>query len=281
MKYQLFWVIIALFPLFSFGQESDTYEKRWEEINQGIKYERSSRPKGPNKEYIAPQSFDENRRYDGDYETQPSEEEIIYSRDQRYNDGQNQGVKKHIRGEESQGLDDLNSPKSEAPKSVKSNNDRDYGNGDFFKYLFILIAIVLVVFLTYHFFFKNVGKSDQNISNIDYGQDQDINPETIEKSQLEKDLAQAISEENYRRAVRIYYILVLKALINRNLIKWEKRKTNTHYLAEMTTHSAFDNFNKSVNMYEWTWYGKNTPSMEVFERFKTFYDDLLKQLKDE
>lgn len=278
-KYQFIWVFIALFPLFIYGQENDAYEKRWEEINQGIKYEKSRRPQGPSKEYIAPQSLNEERRYESD--SKPSDGEIIYSREQRYNDGENKGVNKHIKDGKSEGLDDLSTPRSEAPKTEKSNNDRDFGDGTFFKYLFIIIAIVLVVFLIYHFFFKNAGKSNKEIKDFDYNQEQDINPETIEKSQLEKDLQKAISEENYRSAVRIYYVLLLKALINRNLIKWAKRKTNTHYLAEMTTHEEFENFNKSVNMYEWTWYGKNNPSKDVFERFSTFYDDFLKRLKDE
>lgn len=281
MKYHLIWLLIALFPLLIFGQENDAYEKRWQEINNGIEYNKSRRPIGPDKEYIAPQSFNEDRRNESDYNSKPSEQEIIYSREQRYNEGQNQGVKKYLKGEKRKGLDDLSTPQTDAPKSVQTNKNRDFGDGTFFKYLFILIAIVLVVFIIYHFFFKNARKSNDKIEAFLYDNEREINPETIEKSQLEKDLEKAILEENYRAGIRIYYILLLKALINRNFIKWAKRKTNTHYLAEMTTNEEFESFNKSVNMYEWTWYGKNNPSKEVFERFAAFYDEFLKRLKDE
>jgi len=273
--------LFAVFPFVLFGQENDAFEKRWEEINKGIEYKKSARPKGPEKEYITPQSLNEERKNEENYDARPSSEDIIYSREKRYENGENQGIKKHIKDGESQNIDDLSTPKSEAPKSENSYNNRDFGDGTVFKYIFIIIGIVLVVFLIYYFFFKNAVKSDKEIVNIDYEKVNDINPETINKSQLETDLEKAISEENYRAAIRIYYILLLKALINRNLIKWANRKTNTHYLAEMTTQKEFESFNKSVNIYEWTWYGKNNPSKDVFNRFAAFYDDFLKQLKDE
>ncbi len=274
-------MLFALFPLLLFGQENDAFEKRWEEINKGIEYNKSRRPKGPEKEYIAPQNFDEETRRVQHYDVEPRDEDIKYSREKRYNNGKSHGVKRHIKEDENQGLDDLKRPKSDAPRTQKSNKNRDFGDGTVFKYIFIIIAIVLVVFLIYYFFFKNPAKTDQKIESYDYSQTENINPEIIEKSQLETDLEKAIAAKDYRSAVRIYYILLLKALISKGHIKWVRRKTNTHYLAEMTTNKEFENFNKAVNMYEWTWYGKNNPSKEVFERFAAFYDNFLSRLKDE
>lgn len=281
LKYNLIGVLFSLLPLLILGQENDNYEKRWEEINNGIEYNKPSRPKGPNKDYIAPQSFAEDRLKSESNTSRPNDEQVIYSREKRYDNGENQGVKKHIRKGEGQNLEDLLSPDVDAPKSQRSIQNRNFGDGTAFKYIFIFIAIVLVVFLLYYFFFNRPVKSDKKIETFDYERVEDINPEMIPKSQLEIDLEKAILDENYRAGLRIYYILLLKALMNKNLIKWAKRKTNTHYLAEMTTQKEFESFNKAVNMYEWTWYGKNNPSKEVFERFAVFYDDFLKRLKDE
>lgn len=281
LKYNLIGVLFSLLPLLILGQENDNYDKRWEEINNGIEYNKSSRPIGPNKDYIAPQSFGEDHVRSENNISRPSDDQVIYSREKRYDNGESQGVKKHIKNGEGQSLEDLLSPDVDAPKSQRSNQNLDLGDGTAFKYIFIFIAILLVVFLLYYFFFNRPVKSNKDIETLDYEGTEEINPETIPKSQLEIDLEKAIADENYRAGVRIYYILLLKALMNKNLIKWAKRKTNTHYLAEMTTHSAFENFNKAVNMYEWTWYGKNNPSKEVFKRFEEFYEELLNLLKDE
>lgn len=285
LKYKIIWVFFALSPLLTFGQESDAFEQRWQEMNKGIQYKKSSRPKGPEKDYIAPQQFNENTGLDKEsFDTQPSNDDIIYSREKRFKDGTDKGVKKHIKNEESKSLEDLTTPDTDAPTIDGPNwdgPDWEFGDGSVFKTIFIIIAILFAVFLIYHFFFKNAKKSDQEIEGFVYEKEDDINPETIQKSKLENDLDKAVEAEEYRVAIRIYYILLLKALIERNLIKWAKRKTNTHYLAEMTTHEEFENFNKAINMYEWSWYGKNTPSKETFERFATFYDAFLKRLKDE
>lgn len=276
-------MLCALFPLFILGQEQNTYEKRWEEINNRIEYTKSSRPKGPEKEYITPQSFSEERRNIADYDSRPSNDKIIYSREKRYENGESQGIEKHIKSEESQRIDDLSTPETDAPISAKerSNERRDFGDGTAFKYLFILIGIALVVFLIYYFFFKNPVKADIEIGAFDYENVKEINPETIQKSQLKTDLEKAIGSENYTAGVRIYYILILKTLISRSFIKWERRKTNAHYLIEMTTNKEYKKFNKAINIFEWTWYGKNKPSKQLFERFAAFYDDFLKRLKDE
>ena len=278
-------MLLALSPLFVFGQQEDAFEQRWQEMNKGIQYKKSSRPQGPEKDYISPQQFNESQNVEErKIDTRPDNEDIIYSREKRFKDGTDKGVKKHIKNEEGKSIEDLTTPDTDAPKIDRPDwdgPDWDPGDGAVFKYIFIIIAILLVVFLIYHFFFKNAGKSDKEIEVFVYDKADNINPETIQKSQLEKDLDKAIEAEDYRVAIRIYYILLLKALIERNLIKWAKRKTNTHYLAEMTTHEEFEKFNKAMNMYEWSWYGKNIPNKATFDRFAVFYDEFLKRMKDE
>src|SRR5690554_4299742 len=174
---------------------------------------------------------------------------------------------------------DLDAPKVNPPDY--DGPDWDWGDGSLIKFFLISIAILLLVFLIYHFFFKNASKPDQKIGAYIYDEDNEINPETIQKSKLEIDLDQAIAAEDYRTAIRIYYIMLLKALIERNWIKWAKRKTNSHYSIEMSTQEEATNFNKAVLMYEWSWYGKNLPNKATFERFSTFYSDFLNRLKDE
>lgn len=276
-------MILALLPLFVMGQD-ETFDQRWEELNEGIQYKPSKRPKGPEKDYISPQQFNESKALQNKVNKSATDDEIITSREKRFANGSDKGVKKHIKDENDQGIEDLSTPDTDAPKVNPPGYDGpdwDWGDGSLIKFFLISIAILLLVFLIYHFFFKNASKPDQKIGAYIYDEDNEINPETIQKSKLEIDLDQAIAAEDYRTAIRIYYIMLLKALIERNWIKWAKRKTNSHYSIEMSTQEEATNFNKAVLMYEWSWYGKNLPNKATFERFSTFYSDFLNRLKDE
>lgn len=269
----------------SYGQNNESYNKRWKELNEGIKYGGSSRNKGLKRQYIYPGGLNEDNSNNA---VQPdpelSNDNIIYSREKLYKSGDDNGIKQNIKKWENQKLNDLETPETEAPKidfpHWKGPN-WDMKDGVIFRLIFILIIIVVLAYLIYYFFFKNKIKSDKSLATLDYNSDTEINPEVIQESQLKTELEKAIAENNYRLAVRIYYILLLKALIERNWIKWAKRKTNTHYLIEMNGHNGYENFNRAVRIYEWSWYGKNVPSLEAYKRFSEFFNDFLNQLKDE
>ena len=276
------WITLLCFS--SYGQDSPTYGKRWEELNKGIKYGQSNRYDGPKKGFIYPGPLSEDNSSNKQYELQPPQDNVIYSREKRYKNGDNNGVKENIKKGEGNKLNDIDKPKTEAPEidypKWKGPN-WDMEDGAVFRFIFILIIIVLLAYLIYYFFFKNKIKSDKNLTSIDYNNDNEINPETIQENQLTTEIEKAIANNDYRLAVRIYYILLLKTLIERDWIKWEKRKTNTHYLIEMSGREEYESFNRAIRIFEWSWYGKNNPSPDTYQRFSQFFDEFVNQLKDE
>lgn len=274
--------ISILFCFFIFGQ-NNTYEKRWNDLHQTIEYQKSERPKGPKNTRIFPDEFNEEdisslKRND----IRPTNEDIIYSREKRYSNGESKGIKKKISEEKSWSLDDLTTPDVESPeiKQQKWNSNFKYNN--ILKVILYALILGAVAYLIYFFFLKNKFKSNRDIAhNSNLINNREVNPTDFKKSQLELDLEKAINEENYRLAVRIYYILLLKILIEENLIKWEKRKTNIHYLLEMRGKKEWESFSRSINIYEWTWYGKNQIDLRVFNQFSSFYKELLNRLEHE
>lgn len=277
------WMTLLCFT--TFGQSNEPFNKRWGELNKGFKYEKSKRYKGPKTDYIYPaQLSEDNSNNEVQYNPQLSDENVIYSREKHYKNGDNNGVKKNIKKNESKKIDDLEAPDSDAPKIDYPNwrgPNWDMRDGAIVKLIFTLIIIALLAYLIYYFFFKNKSKSDKNINAIDYNGDTDINPEVVQEKQLLTELEKAILEGDFRLAVRLYYVLLLKTLIEKDWIKWAKRKTNTHYLIEMSGHRAYEKFNHAVRIFEWSWYGKNKPSPKAYQRFSKFFDEFLDQLKVE
>ena len=275
---------LILLSTLCYSQNNSNYEKQWEGFNKGFKYDRSNNYRGPKSDYIYPGQLGENNaKKSYQYPPQVSQKQIVYSRKKRYKNGTNNGVKQNIKKNEGQKLDDIQAPESEGPKINYPDWDGpnwDMEDGTVFKFILILIIIVLMAFLIYHFLFKSKVKTEKKINPIDYHNEVDINPEKIEEEQLFTELEKAISNNDFRLAVRIYYILLLKKLIEHEWIKWAKRKTNTHYLIEMSGHKSYERFGRAVRIFEWSWYGKNNPSQAEYKQFSQFFDGFLGQLKE-
>ena len=89
-------------------------------------------------------------------------------------------------------------------------------------------------------------------------------------------LEQAKRDKNYKLAVRLYYLELLKQLHARGAIAWKKDKTNREYLTElMSADFFFDEIRRLTNSYEAIWYGDHILGQNSFDtlsgRFETIY----------
>lgn len=97
------------------------------------------------------------------------------------------------------------------------------------------------------------------------------------ESDLQRFLREAVERRDYRMAVRIYYLLVLKTLQDKNLIIWKKNKTNSDYLADMYSHSSWQKLRDYTRMYETIWYGQVVPDAAQFENLSAHFTQLLNE----
>lgn len=73
-------------------------------------------------------------------------------------------------------------------------------------------------------------------------------------------LADAETRGDYRLAVRLGYLTALRALADRELIRWLPDKTNHHYLRELPAGPLRDAFAPLTRQFELAWYGEIIPS---------------------
>lgn len=278
---------LLLFSSTLLSQEGDPVDKRWKQMHERIEYVPSTNPDGPKNRYNSPPSMTEGGVPSGPNNfttSKPSDDDIVYSREKRYNSGKGKGVEKRIKDADKDDLDDLSTPDTDAPDIDAPDwdgPDIDADNASFWKFLFIAIGVILLAFIIYQLFFKNANKSkDEAVVPANYENDE-LDPATIKRTQLEIDLDTAIENEDYRLAVRILYTMILKELVEKNWIIWEKKKTNYHYLLEMNSKKERGDFDKSIRIFEWVWYGKNIPGKSEFNNVHVFYQRFLKQLNNE
>lgn len=142
------------------------------------------------------------------------------------------------------------------------------------------VFVVLLVVILYRLFNSTLVAGNKTIVNLQTGVETDFSEEPHRRSDLDKWLDQAMENRDYRLAIRIYFLMTLKVLEERQLIDWEKEKTNWHYIQELRQQPFQQAFQELVQVFERTWYGdKFYPEdqlLEKLEAFKTFRGNLQK-----
>lgn len=167
---------------------------------------------------------------------------------------------------------------SKSHRSVnRDNSSVNVGSGalSFMQVLLIIIGVVLLAFLIYYLFMRYQSDNDGATVSTNFD---DMAPSEIPKTELERRLEEALGRGDYREAVRIYFIFIIKDLSNKRWISWEKRKTNISYLIEMRSRPQYDLFNKSVSVFEVVWYGNYSIDKKSFEEVEPTFKKLLESI---
>ncbi|MBL4664025.1 MAG: DUF4129 domain-containing protein, partial [Flavobacteriaceae bacterium] len=117
-----------------------------------------------------------------------------------------------------------------------------------------LIIIALIAFIIWLFYKLNPGarllKSKETPS-IFFTEEEEI----IKTKNIKELVTQALEQQDYRLAVRYYYLLILKKLSEGEVIEYMFDKTNNDYIAEISSAEINIQFQKVTSLYDYIWYG--------------------------
>ena len=80
----------------------------------------------------------------------------------------------------------------------------------------------------------------------------------------EKEIQKAVEAQNYRLAVRLWYLKTLKEMADRNVIDYRYGKTNSDYVAALYGGRYYRDFFRLTRNFEYTWYGQFNLSAEAY-----------------
>lgn len=106
-----------------------------------------------------------------------------------------------------------------------------------------------------------------------------ITEEHIENIDLDQLINDALTEKDYRLAIRYMYLKALKDLSLRNLISYHFEKTNTDYYREIADVSLKQNFNRISYLYDYIWYGEFELDDLGYQNAKKSFDKLNTKMK--
>ncbi|WP_100614974.1 hypothetical protein [Confluentibacter citreus] len=146
-------------------------------------------------------------------------------------------------------------------------------------WLFYLALFVAVGYLIY--ILLNEGgsglfssKRHKKVDNFE-----DITSENIENADITALINWAENNQDYRLAIRYYYLLVLKTLTLKNHIKFEDDKTNADYLNDIKSKSFSSAFEYTSYLYNYIWYGEFPLDVKQYNQAKGRFVTLLNQVK--
>jgi hypothetical protein len=100
----------------------------------------------------------------------------------------------------------------------------------------------------------------------------DANTENIFEMNFESEINKTMAMGQYRLAVRLMFLRMLKNLSEKNIIQYKQDKTNFDYLMQVHATSYYKDFFRLTRNYEYTWYGKFDLSQEAFTIIKNDFE---------
>lgn len=271
-------ILLAALPLLVFGQKDKRLEKTWRSIHDENRFGKDKNFNGPSGEYGAsPSEINENEAISSGsvssrntpYKGLPYDEKTI-------SQGHGNGSGTLKADPDVVQEDPVKLPEADAPDVNPPDIDGPEIGEGFWQVLFVILILALLALIIYYFL-KNRQPSNKPIPFEPL--DEDLNPATISKTELELRLEEAMARGNYKECVRIYFLFAMKDLIEKRRIFWKKEKTNVHYQIELTGKPEEREFGKIVAIYDLVWYGDYTVTREIYDQLQPLLDKSYKHIE--
>ena len=143
---------------------------------------------------------------------------------------------------------------------------------------YLLLALLLYLLIR---FFMNVNASTPANSNgkspyVGLSEEEHI----IKNEDIKVLIQKALSDQDYRLAVRFYFLYILQLMSEEALIDWQLQKTNHDYEKEIRKPELKYAFAKITRLYDYVWYGDFSIDELQYKKAEVIFLSLQKSLKN-
>lgn len=130
-------------------------------------------------------------------------------------------------------------------------------------YLICFLAIITAI----------VVLSRNGLRNIFHGAPRSIGQvtsadEDIREMDLPALIAQAEEAADWRGAIRLHYLLVLRKLVDQGLLTWSPERTDRDYMRQLNDTSIRARFANAALIFQWVWYGHAEVDRDRYASFR-------------
>ena len=173
--------------------------------------------------------------------------------------------------------------KGEKGKNEQAINEKDnsyvpLGQRSWFQtLLWIVILAVFATGLAIYLGGSNVGLfRRKNVKAANAGEEEIT--EDIFAINYQKEIDKAAAQGNYRLAIRLMFLRLLKSMSEKNIIRYKQDKTNLDYLMELHPTNYYNSFFRVTRNYEYSWYGQFNVSEDAYKLIRSDFDKFDKEL---
>jgi hypothetical protein len=112
-------------------------------------------------------------------------------------------------------------------------------------------------------------KKEKKLTGDDSG---DEISENIFVINYQQEIDKAATQGNYRLAIRLMYLRILKSLSEKNIIQYKQDKTNFDYLMQLQPTAYYKDFFRVTRHYEYSWYGEFNVSPDAYAIIRHEFD---------
>ena len=135
---------------------------------------------------------------------------------------------------------------------------------------FIIIggfAVALMLYLSD----SNVGLFRKKVS-VFQDEKHEEETENIFEINYKVRIDKAVKAGNYRLAVRLMFLQMLKTMAGKKLIQYKQDHTNFDYLLQLRNTTHYNDFFRITRDYEYTWYGNFPVNEKEWDLIKTDFE---------
>lgn len=131
--------------------------------------------------------------------------------------------------------------------------------------LIILSAVVLIVVVSVlsrhglRSVFHGAARSTGQVT---------ADPEDIREMNLHALIREAEAKGDLRRAIRLHYLLVLRALVDQGVLIWSPELTDRDYMVQIKDPGLRSRFAHAALIFQWVWYGHAEVDRERYEAIR-------------
>lgn len=102
--------------------------------------------------------------------------------------------------------------------------------------------------------------------------DAELETDDIFAINYQKEIDKATAASNYRLAIRLMFLRLLKNLSEKNIIQYKHDRTNFDYLLQLSSTKYYHDFFRITRNYEYSWYGKFEVSPDAYKLIKNDFE---------
>lgn len=145
-------------------------------------------------------------------------------------------------------------------------------------FLWILMIGVFVAAIVFYLGSSQVGLFRRKSKTVGHNPEGADEWEDIFSIPYQAEIDKAVARGNFRLAVRLHFLQLLRQLSDKQVIRYTQDRTNFDYLSELHSTPYYPPFFRLTRHYEYSWYGQFPVSAEAYAQIRSEFESFHQKL---